>query len=138
MTTPKRVGSRAVGLSLASSTAWRAAPKPKVVRRLTNLEYFLWGRYGKGSKSFTSAAMDAGKVEASKRVMGPTPLAPLTMPDHVVGQSLPRGVTAPTPGMTTRRGRPSLTLLLLWAVWRPGCPSAPACPPPPDQRLGRY
>jgi hypothetical protein len=37
-------------------------------------------------------------------VMGPTPLAPLTIPDQLVGQLLPSGVIAPTPVMTTLRG----------------------------------
>src|SRR5260370_28733591 len=56
-----------------------------------------------GSKSRTIPAMWTGNVDASNVVIGPTPLRPAMNDDQVVEASLPIGVTAPIPVITTRR-----------------------------------
>src|SRR5487761_1945730 len=55
------------------------------------------------SKSFTSPAIRDGKVEASKRVMGPIPERPATMFSQAGATPMPTGDTMPRPVTTTRR-----------------------------------
>src|SRR6185369_4198887 len=54
-------------------------------------------------KSFTSAAMRVGSSDASKRVIGPTPLTPFSTLSHTWDAPMPMGDTTPSPVMTTLR-----------------------------------
>src|SRR5512142_948864 len=56
-----------------------------------------------GSKSFTSPAIRVGNVEASKSVIGPTPLLPATSALQDSSTPMPTGETSPIPVTTTRR-----------------------------------
>jgi hypothetical protein len=56
-----------------------------------------------GSKSFTSAATRTGKPLASNERMKSMPLSPARAARQVDGRSLPSGLTAPIPVITTRR-----------------------------------
>ena len=56
-----------------------------------------------GSKSFTSAATRTGNSLVSNVRMKSMPLRPATAPSHVDRQSLPSGVTAPSPVTATLR-----------------------------------
>src|SRR6266508_492727 len=58
---------------------------------------------GSSVKPFTSPAMRMGNALASKPVIDPMPLRPSSSARQVVGTSLPTGVTAPRPVITTRR-----------------------------------
>src|SRR4051794_30102060 len=55
-----------------------------------------------GSKSLTSQANLTGKSETSNCVIGPAPDSPASRASHVVATSLPSGVSAPRPVITTR------------------------------------
>src|SRR5690606_35809175 len=60
-------------------------------------------RYCSGSKPFTSHAKRTSKSSVTSNcVIGPAPLLPSSKAFHVVGTSLPTGVTSPTPVTTTR------------------------------------
>src|SRR5258706_3309555 len=62
-----------------------------------------------GSKPLTSPAMRASNAEASKRVIGPMPLAPASRASQVARVPTASGGTSPTPVQTTRRlGNPSV------------------------------
>src|SRR6187549_695483 len=52
---------------------------------------------------FTSAAMRVGSSDASKRVIGPTPLVPFSRFGHATAMPLPIGDTIPRPVTTTLR-----------------------------------
>ena len=56
-----------------------------------------------GSKSLTSAAMRTGYSLASNALMKSMPLRPATAASQVDRQSLPSGVTAPSPVTATLR-----------------------------------
>src|SRR5512138_3440502 len=56
-----------------------------------------------GLKPFTSAAMRVGSTEASKCVMGPTPLTPFSRLPQASASVLPTGETMPSPVTTTLR-----------------------------------
>ena len=55
-----------------------------------------------GSKSFSSQAKWTANCDGSKAVIGAAPLRPATRFSQKVSASLPSGVTAPMPVMTTR------------------------------------
>ena len=55
-----------------------------------------------GTKSFNSAAIRVAWREASNLVMGPPPLTPARRASQDFFVPVPRGVTRPTPVMTTR------------------------------------
>src|SRR5687767_652745 len=65
-------------------------------------------RYCSTSKSLTSPAKVVSWSVASKRVIGPMPDRPSTMPCQVDATSLPSGVISPMPVMTTRRSKKRL------------------------------
>src|SRR5690348_17457101 len=54
-------------------------------------------------KPFTSAAMRVGSTDASKCVMGPTPLTPFRRLSQADATVLPTGETTPSPVTTTLR-----------------------------------
>ena len=60
-----------------------------------------------GSKSFTSPAMRAAKLLASKRVIGPMPLLPASRARHTVSISCPSGVIQPIPVRVSACGSPA-------------------------------
>jgi len=60
-----------------------------------------------GSKPFTSQAKVTAKALASKWVIGAAPERPAIRFSQVVGTSLPSGVTAPRPVITTLRRSPA-------------------------------
>src|SRR6266542_3283953 len=100
--TPKRVGSTLSVLRAASSTAM-VAQATAYLRKGSNLRSSFLSMYLRGSNPFSSPAMRVGKSVASKRVMGPMPERPSRRPAQNSSAVLPRGVTAPTPVITTRR-----------------------------------
>src|SRR5690606_4953408 len=63
----------------------------------------LAGSTDSGLNSLISPAMVDGRPSASNCVIGPIPLTPFSRLFHDVGQSLPTGVTMPSPVMATRR-----------------------------------
>ena len=77
----------------AKNDALNVAHQPPAVILLAGLQ---------GAGKTTSAAKLALKFVVSKWVMGPTPHFPARMADQKVGISLPMGVTAPMPVITTR------------------------------------
>ncbi len=72
-----------------------------------------------GSKPLTSAAMRVGSSDASNWVIAATPLVPARHASHVESTSLPSGLIAPIPVITTRvRPLPLLSIIRL-----PGVPA---------------
>jgi hypothetical protein len=63
---------------------------------------FFFGIHCSGAKPFTSPAMRAGNVLASKSVMGPMPERASSTDVQVSSVPIPFGVTRPMPVMTTR------------------------------------
>src|SRR5688572_2335540 len=62
--------------------------------------------YASGSKSFASPPIVVSRPAVSKRVIGPMPLRPASMPSQVFVTESPSGVIMPRPVTTTRRRSP--------------------------------
>src|SRR5258708_2961448 len=108
--TPVRSPSGSSVGSPASSSASFAAARPNWMKRSLRRASFLSMNCA-ASKPFTSPAMWQGSSEASKRVIGPTPLLPAIAACHVASVPIPRGVTSPRPVTTTLRS--TLCILML-------------------------
>src|SRR5258706_2851973 len=86
----------------ASSSASRVAARPKWMKRSLR-RVSLSGIQSAEVNPFTSAAMRVGSAEASKRVMGATPLRPARRLSHAWAIPIPTGETMPSPVTTTLR-----------------------------------
>src|SRR5574342_865370 len=102
MMAPTRSGSSRAMSRPASFTAMSPAARANWMKRsFRRASFFSMKR--SGSKPFTSPAMRVGKVEASKRVMGPMPLRPATIAFQDSSTPIPTGLSRPSPVITTRR-----------------------------------
>ncbi|EAL13276.1 hypothetical protein protein [Bacillus cereus G9241] len=98
--TPIRGPFSSVISSFASATAIFAAATAYCVKRSIRRASFL-SIYFSTSKSLISAATFAGNSSGSILVSRPIPDTPFLMFSHAVSTSVPTGVTAPSPVITT-------------------------------------
>ena len=102
MFTPMRSAFAASITSAASSSAILVAARPKWMN-VSERRVSFSGIQSEAVKPFTSAAMRVGSTEASKRVIGPTPLRPLSRLSQALAIPRPTGDTTPRPVTTTLR-----------------------------------
>ena len=98
---PMRAASGSIS-SPESASAWRAAATIRCAKRSIR-RACLNGMYSVASKSFTSQAKWTVNRLESNWVISPAPERPASRPSHVDSTSLPSGVTAPRPVITTLR-----------------------------------
>src|SRR5437867_8503636 len=113
--TPRRGASSGVTSRRASARAWAATATANCAKRSAR-RTSLRSMWSGGSKSRTSPAIVVSRPVASKRVIGPMPLLPATMPSHVFCTEDPRGLIMPMPVTTTRRRSRSRTWSSVLAV----------------------
>src|SRR5262245_7514417 len=108
-----------------SIRACHAACTPNWAKRSERRASLGEGKAGEASKCFTSPAICVSKGAGSKCVIRSMPHWPARRFCHKVSTSLPSGVTAPKPVMTTRRSEVSDAIKSNGAAWADTSRSCP-------------